>query len=109
MVVRQGSVIGTGHPDLDVGRAEMDSAATDTRHWQYGGEMPAALIPVIVLLAILAIDVWVYADAQQRAGRGTPVVVRIGAFVLETPQMWFIGCLILWIIFFPLYMVSRAG
>jgi hypothetical protein len=71
--------------------------------------MAAALVPVVVLLVILAVDVWVYADAQQRAGQGTPVVVRIGGFVLKTPLTWFIGCLILWIVFFPLYMVSRAG
>ena len=96
-------------PDLDVFRSGMNSAATDPRHWPYGWAMPAALVPVVVLLVILAIDVWVYADAKQRAGQGAPVVVRIGAFVLETPQTWFIGCLILWIIFFPLYMVNRAG
>jgi hypothetical protein len=71
--------------------------------------MPATLAPVLVLLLILAIDLWVYADAQQRAHEEAPVVVRIGAFVLETPKTWFVGCLLLWIIFFPLYMVSRAG
>jgi hypothetical protein len=71
--------------------------------------MPPALGPVLVLVVILAIDTWVYADAKQRADQGAPVVVRIGAFVLETPQTWFVGCLILWVIFFPLYMVSRAG
>jgi hypothetical protein len=71
--------------------------------------MQAALGPVLVLLVILAIDMWVYADAKKRADQGAPVVVRIGGFVLETPQTWFVGCLILWIIFFPLYMVSRAG
>jgi hypothetical protein len=71
--------------------------------------VPAALGPVLVLLVILAIDIWVYADAKQRADQGAPVVARIGAFVLEAPQTWFVGCLILWIIFFPLYMVSRAG
>ena len=79
------------------------------RHGPYDWDMPAALGPVLVLLVILAIDMWVYADAKQRADQGAPVVVRIGAFVLETPQTWFVGCLILWIIFFPLYMVSRAG
>jgi hypothetical protein len=71
--------------------------------------MSAAYGPVLVLLVILAVDVWVYADAKQRTDQGAPVVVRIGAFALETPQKWFVGCLILWIIFFPLYMVSRAG
>ncbi|NMM23572.1 MAG: hypothetical protein HHJ11_08745 [Phycicoccus sp.] len=71
--------------------------------------MPAALVPVLVLLVILAIDLWVYADARQRADRGAPVVVRIGVFVLGTPETWLLGCLVLWIFFFPLYMVSRAG
>jgi len=87
----------------------MDSAAIDPGTGHMVGYMSAALVPLVVLLVILAIDVWVYADAQQRAGQGAPVVVRIGAFVLETPLTWFIGCLILWIVFFPLYMVSRAG
>jgi len=71
--------------------------------------MPAALVPVLVPLVILAIDLWVYADAKQRADQGAPVVVRIGAFVLETSETWLVGCLVLWIFFFPLYMVSRAG
>lgn len=71
--------------------------------------MPAALVPVFVLLVILAIDLWVYADAKQRADQGAPVVVRIGAFVIETPETWFVGCPVLSIFFFPLYMVSRAG
>jgi hypothetical protein len=71
--------------------------------------MPAPLVPVLVLLVILAVDLWVYADAKQRADQGAPVVVRIGAFVLETPVTWLVGCLILWMVFFPLYLVSRAG
>jgi hypothetical protein len=62
-----------------------------------------------VLLAILAIGVWVYADAKQRAGQGVPVVARIGSFAVATPKTWFLGCLVLFILFFPLYMVSRAG
>jgi hypothetical protein len=71
--------------------------------------MPASLVPVLVLPVILAVDLWVYADAKQRADQGAPVVVRIGAFVLETPVTWLVGCLILWMVFFPLYLVSRAG
>ena len=71
--------------------------------------MPAALVPVLVLLVILAIDLWVYDDAKQRADQGAPVVVHIGAFVLEKPETWLVGCLVLWIFVFPLYMVSSAG
>ena len=40
---------------------------------------------------------------------GAPVVARIGSFAVETPETWFLGCLVLFIFFLPLYMVSRAG
>ena len=71
--------------------------------------MPEALGPIVVLLVILAVDLWVYADAKRSAAQGTPVVARIGSFGVETPEMWFFGSLVLFILFFPLYMVSRAG
>jgi hypothetical protein len=72
-------------------------------------DVPEALVPLVVLLAILAIDLWVYADAKRWAAQGTPVVARIGSFTVETPETWFLGCLVLFILFFPLYMLSRAG
>ena len=72
-------------------------------------QITAALVPVLVVLVIVAIDAWVYADSKQRADQGAPVVVRIGAFVVETPATWFVGCLLLWILLFPLYMVNRTG
>ena len=73
------------------------------------GHARGALVPLVVLLAILAIDPWVYADARRWAAQGAPVVARIGSFEVETPETWFLGCLVLFILFFPLYMVSRAG
>ena len=75
----------------------------------YGLGMPEALGPIVVLLAILAIDLWVYADARRSAAQGAPVVARIGSLAVETPETWFLGCLVLFIFFFPLYMMSRAG
>jgi len=36
--------------------------------------MPEALSPIVVLLAFLAIDLWVYADAKRSAAQGTPVM-----------------------------------
>ena len=84
-------------------------ALTELGTRTYGSDMPAALVPVLVVFVILAIDLWVYADAKQRADQGAPVVLRIGAVVVETPATWFVGCLLLWILFFPLYMVSRTG
>lgn len=66
-----------------------------------------ALIPLGLLVAVLAIDSWVYSDAKSRAERGSPVVFRTGSFVIDTPTAWFLGCLILWILFFPLYLTNR--
>jgi hypothetical protein len=69
----------------------------------------ATLVPVFVLVVILAIDAWVYQDAKRCADEGAPVVLRVGTFVLATPTQWFVACLLLWIIFFPLYLVSRSS
>jgi hypothetical protein len=66
-----------------------------------------ALVPIFVLLVLLAVDRWVYVDAQAHAERGTPVVFSSGNFRVNTPGAWALGCLILWIFFVPLYLASR--
>jgi hypothetical protein len=66
-----------------------------------------ALVPILVLLALLATDFWVYADAKAHSERGTPVVFSVGSLKMDTPASWFFGCLLLWILFFPLYITSR--
>ena len=66
-----------------------------------------ALVPLLVLLALLAVDWWVYVDAQAHAERGKPVIFRSGSLKVDTPAAWVLGCLILWILFFPLYLASR--
>ena len=66
------------------------------------------LVPVLVVLVILAVDLWVYADAKRCADEGAPVALRVGAFAVDTPAAWFVACLVLWVIFFPLYVASRA-
>jgi hypothetical protein len=67
-----------------------------------------ALGPILVLLAVLATDVWVYGDAKANAERGTPVVFSLGTFEIDTPLAWLLGCLLLWVVFFPLYMTRRG-
>ena len=67
-----------------------------------------SLGPLIVVLIFLAVDVWVYEDARARAERGRPVVFRMGGFVLSTPFQWLLGCVLLWIVFFPLYVARRS-
>lgn len=66
-----------------------------------------ALAPIVVLLVVLASDVWVYLDAEAQVRRGSPVEFRYGGFVVGTPAAWFVACLFLWIIFFPLYVTGR--
>jgi hypothetical protein len=67
-----------------------------------------ALVPLLVLLAVLAIDLWVFTDARAQSKRGTPVVVSLGFLRVDTPAAWFFGCLLLWILFFPLYITNRG-
>ncbi len=57
---------------------------------------------------MLATDLWVYAEARAHDERGTPVVFSVGALRVDTPVSWFLGCLILWIVFFPLYVTGRG-
>lgn len=68
----------------------------------------SAVIPIIMLLVVLATDVWVYRDSSSRLARGQPVTVTIGSFRMESPTVWFVACLVLWILAFPLYLVARG-
>jgi hypothetical protein len=67
----------------------------------------SALVPLVIGLAILATDVWVYTDARARAEQGSPVELASGSVRIDTPAAWFVGCLLLWVLFFPLYVTSR--
>lgn len=69
--------------------------------------MAASFVPVIVIAVIVATDLWVYLDASRCDREGTPVYLRIGAVNIQTPAWWFLACLVLWIFFFPMYLVSR--
>ncbi|GAB3806882.1 hypothetical protein [Micromonospora zhanjiangensis] len=64
------------------------------------------LLSIAVLLVMFGSDLWVLTDARGRARRGDPVSVRIGNLRVETPEAWFLGCLVLWVIFMPLYLTA---
>ena len=93
-------------PDLRI--PVVDSVPSDPVERPYGLDMPEALVPLVVLLAILAINLWVYADAKRWAARGAPVLARIDSFAVETPATWFLGCLVVFIFFFPLHSEPRG-
>jgi hypothetical protein len=69
----------------------------------------AVVLPLLVLFALVATDLWVYVDAKHQTERGAPVVFSYGTFKLNTPTEWFFGCLFLWIVFFPLYITGRSS
>ncbi len=71
------------------------------------GPMPAA--GVIPLLLVVAADVWVYLDARARQGTRHEVSATIGSMEIDTPQAWLLWCLVLFLIFFPVYLVARRA
>ena len=89
-------------------RAAMSGPTTKRRSVVGMAGSTIAVVPVLALLALFAVDRWVYVDAQAHAERGTPVVFSSGNFRVDSPGAWALGCLILWIIFFPLYLASRG-
>lgn len=67
-----------------------------------------AWVPIIVVVVIVATDLSVYLDAKAHSERGTPIVFATGIITVDTPPAWFVACLILWILFFPLYITLRS-
>ena len=63
-----------------------------------------APVPMVVLIILLAVDAWIYADAMERVRQGRPVSVALGSLRLQTPAAWLLGCLTLWVVFVPLYL-----
>lgn len=70
---------------------------------------PSLLGPVALAVVVIVLDGWVYVDARRRSNARRPVVASIGALVLETPIAWLLACLLLWVVFFPLYLVARSN
>ena len=68
------------------------------------GPSPTALVPLVFLAVALTADAWVYADAKGRIRRGRPAVFAVGSIRMATPEAWFLGCLLAWVVVFPLYL-----
>ena len=69
------------------------------------GPLAASLV---VLAAALTVDVWVYRDARTRESHGDTPTVAFGSFRVETSTAWFLGCVILWVVFVPLYLTATG-
>ena len=69
--------------------------------------MPAAgLIP---LFLVVAADVWVFIDARVRQGTDREVSATVAAMEIDTPQAWLAWCVVLFLVFFPVYLVARRA
>jgi hypothetical protein len=66
------------------------------------------LPPFVVALFVAGTGLWVYADAQRCAAAGSPAYLKIGPVTIDTPVAWLVGCVVLWIFFFPVYLLSRS-
>ncbi len=52
-------------------------------------------------------DTIAHADARSRQGTGREPGVRIGSLQVNSPEAWVIGCVVLFVIVFPMYLVAR--
>jgi hypothetical protein len=57
----------------------------------------------LIILVVVGTTIWVGLDAGNRAGRG------IGLAGSMRPWQWVLGCLLLWIVVFPWYLVQRSS
>jgi hypothetical protein len=71
------------------------------------GASTVSLVPIFLVLLIAATALWVYQDATAHARRDTPVRFVAGSIEVSTPIVWAVGCLVLWVIFMPLYVTCR--
>lgn len=67
----------------------------------------SALVPLVIFALLLLTVAWVYQDATTHSEAGEPVLLWSGALRIETPAAWAASCLILWVVFFPLYVRAR--
>lgn len=58
----------------------------------------------LILLIVVGSSIWVVADA---ASLGARRGVRPGKNLDNGPVTWLIGCLLLWIVVFPMYLAAR--
>ena len=67
----------------------------------------SSLLPLVLLAMLLLTVAWVYQDAATHAQAGEPVLLWSRALRVETPAAWAAFCLVLWVVFFPLYLRAR--
>jgi hypothetical protein len=65
--------------------------------------------PLLIVGIVVCLDLWVLADARRWARQGSPVVFRFGSLTIGTPEAWAVACLLVFVIFMPIYVVARRS
>lgn len=68
---------------------------------------PSVVGPLLLVLVIVITDAWVGWDATTLKARGETVYVSLGRLTISEPLHWVLACLLLWIVFFPMYLAAR--
>lgn len=66
------------------------------------------VVALVVVSALIACVIWVLRDARAHAATGHPVAVYFDNFQIEKPEAWAAACLVIWVVFFPLYLKART-
>jgi hypothetical protein len=62
-----------------------------------------------LVVVVASVSCWVLIDARKRLHRGRPVVAVLVGFTLEEPETWAVLCLLLSVLFIPMYLVARRS
>jgi hypothetical protein len=54
--------------------------------------------PLVFLAVVVASDVWVVWDATRLRERGREVVASEGPISLDSPEDWFVACVVVWMV-----------
>lgn len=70
---------------------------------------PGQLIgPVLFLVFVLGTDLGLLRDARARAAGGRPVVLEVATLRIDAPGARFVACLLAWVVFVALHLVTRG-
>ncbi|MFC8501609.1 hypothetical protein ACFUC1_04575 [Pedococcus sp. NPDC057267] len=64
---------------------------------------------LLVAVAVTAASLWVLQDARSRARLRRPVVATLGGLTVDRPEVWATLCLLVVVVFLPLYLTARRA
>ncbi len=64
---------------------------------------------VLTSLLVLATSLWAMFDAYMLSNRAEALLGHENHIGKQHPVFWLFACLLLWIVFFPLYVVARSS